>query len=153
MSLLYIENAKLFLMQTAFSATIANRDDELLELLERLERFAHDAQLPSGMAFQLRLVTEEILTNQVKYAYPPGATGRVSVDITSSLGSLRLEFGDEGTPFDPLKAPPPNLSLAPQQRSGGGLGIHLVKSLAAAVEYRYADGRNILSVTLAPEEQ
>ena len=135
-------------MPKGFSAKISNRVEELTAVLAQLEAFAGKQRLPQDTVFKLRLVAEEVLTNQVKYAYPPGSKGWLSMDIALSGNSLRLEFCDGGTPFNPLTAQPPRLELPPQQRSEGGLGIHLVKSLSAAMEYKHLDGKNILFVTL-----
>jgi anti-sigma regulatory factor (Ser/Thr protein kinase) len=51
---------------------------------------------------------------------------------------------DDGVPFNPLEATEPDLDRPLEERSIGGLGIHLVKNLMDDVEYRREAGRNYL---------
>ncbi len=48
---------------------------------------------------------------------------------------LTIEFIDDGDPFDPLAAPPPDLEAPLEERDLGGLGVHIVRSLADEVRY------------------
>jgi anti-sigma regulatory factor (Ser/Thr protein kinase) len=63
-----------------------------------------------------------------------------------------LEVIDEAAPFDPLGIAPPNLTPALGDRPIGGLGIHLVRSLADEITYGREAGRNVVTVcfVLAP---
>jgi len=53
---------------------------------------------------------------------------------------------DDGKPFDPLQAPPPDLSLPLERRPIGGLGIHLIRNLMDEVSYARVGGRNVLKM-------
>jgi anti-sigma regulatory factor (Ser/Thr protein kinase) len=55
---------------------------------------------------------------------------------------------DDGREFDPLQARAPDLASSVEQRNVGGVGIHLVRTLAERVEYARVAGRNVLSVTI-----
>ena len=57
-----------------------------------------------------------------------------------------LTITDDGIPFNPLTAAPPDLSLLLHEREIGGLGIHLVRSLFDEVLYHRNVGRNVLTV-------
>ena len=56
-----------------------------------------------------------------------------------------LQIADDGRDFNPLAAPPLDLDQPLEERTIGGLGVHLVRSLAERVKYQRAGGRNILT--------
>lgn len=99
----------------------------------------------------LRLIAEEVLANIVFHAYDKGPG---DFEITcrpetgaSRGGSLLIEFRDTGVPFS-FEAPGPDLSADISERPVGGMGIHIIKSLARDVHYRRESGENILTVTV-----
>ena len=59
-------------------------------------------------------------------------------------GRLRISFVDDGRPFDPLAFRGPDMEEATEERGIGGLGIHIVRSLAHQARYRREGGRNHL---------
>lgn len=100
----------------------------------------------------LELATEEAVTNICSYAYevPPG---QVSIRISRSDAAVRVEFIDNGVPFDPLAADAPDLQADLDNREVGGLGIFLIRRLLDEVRYHRRDSQNILSLVIkhAPE--
>ena len=71
-----------------------------------------------------------------------------------SPGRVRLDFRDDGEPFDPLsQAPAADLSSGAVDRGVGGLGIHLIRTFAAEAAYRREDGRNVLSLVFDDPSQ
>src|SRR5580704_8964929 len=56
------------------------------------------------------------------------------------------EIVDNGHPFDPSAAPPPDLAIPLHQRDPGGLGIHLMRQMTDRVEYRRTEGHNRLRI-------
>ena len=79
--------------------------------------------VPVDTAIPLGMVVNELVTNAVKYAYPPGVKGRVSVlsarDGDRMLLSVR-DFG-QGLPFE-------------AESRTGGLGMKLVRALVAQID-------------------
>jgi serine/threonine-protein kinase RsbW len=66
-------------------------------------------------------------------------------------GALELLFEDTGRPFDPLSHAeelPPDLDAPPDERSVGGLGIHIVATLARGARYSREEGCNRLHLRL-----
>ena len=57
-----------------------------------------------------------------------------------------LVFSDSGIPFDPTSRPSPDITLKPDDRLIGGLGIHIIKQRMDEVDYRYAGGQNVLTI-------
>ena len=96
---------------------------------------------------QLLVAADEILTNVASYAYPPDAPGELQVTLRHAEGTLSLTFADRGTPYDPLTAPPPDLSLPLAERAPGGLGLFIVRKTMDAVDYRRDGDRNVLTLS------
>lgn len=100
----------------------------------------------------LELATEEAVTNICSYAYeiPPG---QVSIRVSRTDDAVRVEFIDNGVPFDPLDADAPDLQADLENREVGGLGIFLIRRLLDEVHYHRRDNQNILSLGIkhAPE--
>ena len=62
-----------------------------------------------------------------------------------------LVFSDSGIPFDPTSRPSPDITLKPDDRLIGGLGIHIIKQRmddrrSGNSYYKAADGRSGLPV-------
>lgn len=113
--------------------------------------FVRRGAIAAGVAEEefdkLDLVLEEILINVARYAYTPEA-GAVEVAYAhAGPHKLKVEIADFGRVFNPLEADPPDLSRGLADRSIGGLGVFLVRSLVASIAYRREEGRNILSFT------
>ncbi|MBP0447382.1 response regulator [Roseomonas sp. SSH11] len=78
-----------------------------------------DEVLPVDTAVPLGLIANEFLTNAIKYAFPDGAAGWISVSLRRlDQGGVILEVNDDGVGL------PEAVSDAP------GLGIRLVRRLA-----------------------
>jgi len=122
----------------------------LEQLSETIRECAGSLGLGPEKTGDLELIAEEVLANIVNHAYPD-RKGTVEIDCsTRDAGELTLEFSDQGTPFDVLAAPDPDLPPDIAERNIGGLGIFLVKRLADDVSYRRENDRNILTITVRP---
>ncbi len=80
----------------------------------------------------------------ISYAFRDGARHIIDVEISFAGNCLSIEIRDDGSPFDPLKIPPPDLTSELAEREVGGLGIHFVRTVADEVGYRREEGWNIL---------
>ena len=59
---------------------------------------------------------------------------------------VRMEFVDDGTPYDPLTHVDPDTSAPVEGRPIGGLGILMVKRMASSISYQRIADRNCLVV-------
>lgn len=89
---------------------------------------------------------DEILSNAIAYAFRDGHAHEIFVTATAEPGRLVIEISDDGTPFDPLAVPPPDLSDDIETRQVGGLGMHFVRSLLDDVAYERVNGWNVLTL-------
>jgi anti-sigma regulatory factor (Ser/Thr protein kinase) len=122
---------------------LASRTDAVAPVLDAIEACLAENGLPTELTLELRLLGEEAITNIVKYA---GANG-ITVAVEVSEPSVMLELRDDGRPFDPLSAAPPDLDASVEQRPLGGLGIHLLQTLTDAVSYERDADWNVLRLT------
>jgi serine/threonine-protein kinase RsbW len=115
-------------------------------LAETVEAFVAEHRLPAEAANALYVSVDEAVSNAIAYGYPEGAHGEIAVRLCRRPGSVVLEVEDDGAPFDPLQAAPPDLTLPLADRPIGGLGIHLIRNLMDEMSYARRDGRNILKL-------
>lgn len=94
------------------------------------------------------VVVEEVLTNIIRHGGPTTGSRTIDVEVIVIADGVRLSFTDDGIAFDPRKAPAFDATTPLEHRTGGGMGVHLVRSLAREVRYERTDGRNRLEVAL-----
>ncbi len=123
---------------------------EVSRLIDWVESCCAAEGLAEDLTFKLTLALEEAVANVISHAFlglPPPHSIKVRLDITAQ--SVSAEIIDNGRPFDPTAAPDPDLSLALEERSPGGFGIHLMRGMMDRVDYRRGDGNNILRLEKA----
>jgi serine/threonine-protein kinase RsbW len=114
---------------------------------ETLDMFCAEEQLPSEVAWRLRVALDEIVANIVAYAAggPEGDDAMLDVWFRRDGDEVEITVADDGPPFDPLSRPAPDVTLPLEARQPGGLGIALVKSLMDGVCYTRTT-RNVLTM-------
>lgn len=96
---------------------------------------------------QIDVAIDEIFSNISKFAYGDGrGLATVTIGIDGDPKQATICFIDEGTPYDPLSAEDPDITLSAEDRQIGGLGIFLVKKTMDDVRYEYRDGHNVLTI-------
>jgi len=71
----------------------------------RIDVEAGGVSLDVSKAMPCGLIVNELLTNALKYAFPPGVrgSGRIRVGLTKVAGSARLEVADDGVGMPPAE--------------------------------------------------
>jgi serine/threonine-protein kinase RsbW len=123
---------------------LRNRLDELDRLHTLVARFSSTTRLSREIAFALSLATEELVTNVILHGYDDAAEHTIVVSLSLEAGAVVVEMEDDGRSFDSTQAPAVDLSLDPQQRRIGGLGLHFVRSTMDEVTYHRRGHRNHL---------
>lgn len=101
------------------------------------------AELPRKLATKLKVCTDEIYSNILRYS----RATKAEIFCRVEANRLTLIFRDNGVPYDPTAAAEPDISASAQEREIGGLGIYMVKKTAKSLKYEYADSQNILTLT------
>jgi anti-sigma regulatory factor (Ser/Thr protein kinase) len=118
------------------------------ELCECAVSEALERGLPEERGDRLRLAVEEGAVNVCRYAYR-GGEGDIELSVSEEGGLIVVQLADEGAPFDPLSVEKPDVARSIREGKAGGLGIHLMKSIAGGVSYRREGTRNILRLAFA----
>jgi serine/threonine-protein kinase RsbW len=108
--------------------------------------FVTQHALETDEQHRIMIVLEELITNLAKYGYRNRPAGNAEIAMQLDAPHLTIEFTDDGDPFDLLDAPRPDLDAPLEERDLGGLGVHIVRSLADEVRYSRAGGRNVLQL-------
>jgi len=118
---------------------------ETPRLIEWVEARCAAAGVAGEIAMKLALVLEEAVANVIQHGLPGSQPPhRITVRLDVYADSVAAEVTDNGSPFDPTSAPPPDLSLPLEQRPPGGLGIHLMREMMDGLDYRRSGDSNIL---------
>ena len=123
-----------------------NDIQQIPQLADFVETIAQEKHLSQSLAMGINLALEEAVSNVILYAYPKETDGLVDVEAILRKDSLEFIIIDSGVPFDPTAAPAIDTALPAEERSIGGLGIHLVRELMDSVSYERKDGKNYLKM-------
>ena len=106
--------------------------------------------IPQNLNMPINLALEAAVSNVMLYAYPGRDDGKVIVEFVRSKTHdgerLLFTITDTGVPFDPTAQKEADITLSAEERSIGGLGIHLVRQIMDEVVYRREETRNILTL-------
>jgi anti-sigma regulatory factor (Ser/Thr protein kinase) len=112
-----------------------NSIDAIDDARQEIDRHLKPQSLSPRTQNRLEVIFEELVSNVVRYGMRPGHDQSILVTVAAEAGAIRLTIEDDGLPFDPfsLAEPPAPGSLEDVQI--GGLGIPLVRRLAASTAY------------------
>ena len=113
--------------------------------IEMLADTVDKALADRDLAFSVNLCLEELITNTIVHGLA-GASDRF-IDVTMSIsdGWLEILLKDDAPQFDPfVQVPEPKLDLDINDRSVGGLGVHLVKKMMDEVHAEYDGSGNLI---------
>ena len=138
--------------QGSYSAV--QRFQRRTESLEAMNRFIGEffvaARLPAGETWRVEFVVEEIFTNMVKYGQGGGL--EVELALTRRGEVLDIECTDfDVEPFDLTQLPELDVAQHLAQGRIGGLGLHIVRSMAEDVAYAHQNRTAKVTITLRLE--
>jgi serine/threonine-protein kinase RsbW len=131
---------------SSLSLILRNHVSEIRGLVDRVEAFGAEAGLPADVTFRLTLALDEAVSNVIRHGLTDGTDRPISVGVRVAGGMVTATVEDHGFPFDPNDAPAPNLDAPIEERTPGGLGVHLVKATMDDVQYRRDGDRNVLTL-------
>jgi anti-sigma regulatory factor (Ser/Thr protein kinase) len=104
--------------------------------------------VPADVAFDLRLATEEVVTNVIEHGYAGLPPGPVLLRFHLDGANVVLTVEDLAAPFDPARVRPPDPDAPLEQRPLGGLGWHLANAVMDEVRHeRLTPKGNRLTLT------
>jgi serine/threonine-protein kinase RsbW len=135
-------------MKATETFVISNRLQEIPLLAERIDAFAALHEIEPATIFQVNLVIDELLTNVISYGYPQNGDHQIEITLVLQEEQLVITIVDDGEAFNPiLQAPEVELDATVEERKVGGLGLHFMRTMMDALDYRRQDGYNKLQLT------
>ncbi len=115
-------------MRTSLSICIAAELNSLAEIRRFVEETATALGMDPAVIPDVVLAVDEAVSNIIAYGYQ-GQGGTVEIEVSQEEDALVIRIRDEAAPFDPTSVPPPDMILSLEQRTPGGLGIHLIRQI------------------------
>jgi serine/threonine-protein kinase RsbW len=113
-----------------------------------VRHFGKEHGVSDDTVFVINLSLDELVTNIVVHAGNRDPKAReIMLRMSINNAEVRVEIEDDGTAFNPLDIPKPDLNAPLQDRDPGGLGIHLARSLMDGIRYSRVGRRNLLTLT------
>ncbi len=134
-------------MTDRFEFALASPKEEQAEMLDALERFARQRGLCPALRYRLGLVVDELVANCIAHGARPGRGLAVRVAVEDGEEAVGIEIVDDGPEFDPTSHP---VSRCPEKGPAqvGGMGLCLVRNMAAGIAYSREKSVNRTRVTL-----
>ncbi len=121
--------------------------DKITEVVGFVEEQLENMGAGMKAQMQISIAVDELFANIAGYAYPNGeGTATVRVEASEDGKKAVITFIDSGIPYNPLEKEDPDITLSAEDRPIGGLGIFMVKKSMDEMNYRYENGKNILSI-------
>ncbi len=130
---------------------LRNQLSELARLTQALTEFGERHRVTPEVLLDVNLALAEVVTNIISYGFNDADEHSIRVSLSLNQGELKAEVADDGLPFNPLDAPRPDTKLPLDERSVGGLGIHLVRTLMDEIAYQRSPTGNILTMRKSPK--
>jgi anti-sigma regulatory factor (Ser/Thr protein kinase) len=134
--------------QSDLSFTLCNKRSEIARMFTLVEGFCQTNQVSEDDMFNVRLVLDEAVINVIVHGYDDAREHEITVALSLKEGLLAVHVDDDGVAYNPLDAPAPRFDLPIEQRRIGGLGVHIMKTLARSVAYHREGGRNHLDIQI-----
>ena len=129
-------------MQESLSITLKNDRMEIPRLAQIVSDFCNRNGL-AALESDLNLALEEIVINVIKHGYADQEEHDIAVTFWLEPAVLTVRVEDDGVPFNPLDAPPADISSPVEKRRPGGLGVYLVRNLMDELEYQRSGNKNV----------
>ncbi len=125
---------------------IKNKLKEITTVITKFETFGTVNNLSIPIIQKFNIVFDELLSNIISYGYNDSNEHIIEMGIELKSERLIITITDDGIPFNPFQKDPPDTMLSVDERSIGGLGIHIVKNLMDEYGYKRNADKNIITL-------
>ena len=134
-------------MKKELEIKVTNQLSAIERFNQAFTEFGRRHRLAPKILHDVNLAVEEILANIISYGYTDNREEHeIKLGVSVQPGEVRVDVEDDGRPFNPLEAPEPDTTKPLEERTVGGLGIHLVRKLMDSLEYKRRDNKNFLTI-------
>jgi len=140
-------------MKKELEIKVTNQLSAIERFNQAFTEFGRRHRLAPKILHDVNLAVEEILANIISYGYTDNREEHeIKLGVSVQPGEVRVDVEDDGRPFNPLEAPEPDTTKPLEERTVGGLGIHLVRKLMDSLEYKRRDNKNFLTIKKKMQE-
>jgi serine/threonine-protein kinase RsbW len=138
--LLEVEQDEFFASKEAVEIRVPNRLRYLPVLAEFVGGICRTYEVPDEDIEDILLAVDEACTNIMKYAYQVGPINFFKLRISLDRKLVQIDIIDQGTKFNPLEIPPPDMKgvTGEGKEKDLGLGIYMMKKVMDDIRYRYS---------------
>ena len=123
--------------------------DSLEEMYDLTERFLQGEAVESAVRFPVHFVMEELFTNMVKYQ--PDNSNDILLAVNATDGGVTVSLTDyDVDAFDVTLDRQVDIDAPIEDRTPGGLGLHLIHKMVDSLNYDYADRQSTVTFTKEP---
>lgn len=116
----------------------------LAEVRGLVRDVAASSEAPPACIDDLVQAVDEAASNVIRHGYR-GSSGWIDVAAELADDRIVVTLEDEAPQFDPTTAPEPDLTVPPERRRPGGMGIHLMRAAMDTIDHSpRPGGGNIL---------
>ena len=127
---------------------LARHVDSLEDIFSMVESFFRENGVDEALRYSVDLSVEELFTNMVRHNI--GGGDEIIITMERVGNELVISLTDFDTePFDPRQVPEVDIGKPAEERTPGGLGIHLVRKMMDSIDYEYCDGKSKITVRKA----
>lgn len=117
----------------------SDNPESLAIVLNEIDMFLETNQISLTPYNQVRLTTEEIVANILKFGYTQSDKRYIDINVVIKEKTLSLCIKDDGIPFNPLE----NKNL------NHGLGLMILQNMPIDIKYKYILNQNTIFMTIA----
>jgi anti-sigma regulatory factor (Ser/Thr protein kinase) len=101
----------------------------------RVLDFLAGQALGDGVRNRLEVVFEELVSNTIRHGFASNSDQCIHVRVQPRPGLVEFTFEDDGIPFNPLEAKPPELLTSIETAKIGGMGLPLIAKFSTQLRY------------------
>ena len=129
-------------MQKSFDRSL----DSIADVYEFTEGVLVSGDIDEALRFPVHLAMEELFVNMVRY-YPDN-DNEIQLDIDASDGKVTVTMTDYNVdPFDVTQSRDVDIDAPLDERTPGGLGLHLIQTMVDNLQYDWEDRRSTIRFT------
>jgi len=125
----------------------ARKINSLDSIFDFIKSFINENSIKGSLIFTINFIIEELFTNMVKYSTESSEDILIRLDIDNDSLSTILIDTDVNS-YDITETEEVDTTLSLEDRKVGGLGVHLVKTMADDIKYEYNSNKRQSTITV-----